>query len=145
METIEKRSCIILFIISFILFMLIPTVGYSEQYEVTFVWEHSGRGMEKFAFSPARTNGGPWIGSHDILISDLTSSEVDGNTRWTGKITVDVEDRNDIAWWICYAETSYGTQSAKSEPAESSFAPISPKALKRIMLIDKRKVLVSFI
>ncbi len=129
----------------FISMILIPQYVFGEKVDVTFHWQHSGRGMDIFAFSPAPTSVGPWMGSYSIKITDLTPSVVDGKNTWKGTISIDVEDLNNLSWWVCYAESSGGKQSELSNPAKSIFPPAAPTDLTQIHVRDKTQVVVLFI
>ncbi len=142
----EKAINTIIFIIVFISMILIPQYVFAKTFEVTFVWEHSGTSMEKFVFIPSTIDAGPWIGEpQPVLISDLTPTVVDGKNRWKTTITVEIESFEDMAWWVCYAETSWGVKSATSEAVKSVFIPNQPHSIRKLNQIYTRKILVTFI
>jgi len=128
----EKRIDIVLLILTFIMMLLIPNIAFSNEYEITFHWEHSGRGMDKFVFSPSPTNAGPWVDGYSVMIEDLTPTIVDGKNRWSGTITVNTENEIDLQWWVVYAESSWGKKSEYSTPARSIFPPQPPTAFERL-------------
>ena len=121
----------ICFLVLSILLIAIPNV-HAEKVDVTFHWQHSGRGMDIFAFSAGPTSIGPWIRTYSIKISDLTPTVVDGKNTWKGTIAIDVGDLSSIAWWVCYAESSWGKQSELSQPAMSIFPPKAPTEFTQI-------------
>lgn len=136
----------ILFIIVFISMILIPQYVMAKTFEVTFVWEHSGTGMDKFVFIPSTIDAGPWIGEpQPVMISDITPTVVNEKNRWETTITIEIESFEEMKWWVCYAETSYGERSLTSEPAESILIPNQPHSIRKLKDVELNKITVFFI
>ena len=128
----KKISNTVVFILIFISIILIPQFVLAKTFEVSFKWEHSGKGMVKFIFSTSPNAAGPWVNVYPLMINNLTPTDVEGKTHWEGVVTLEAENLEDIQWWICYAESSGGTKSDLSEPVQAVYGPNQPHSLRKM-------------
>lgn len=108
--------------------LLISTSAIAEEFNVEINWTHSGRGMDKFIFQYATTSSGVWSNPLPVLISSLVPSVVGDVKYWSVVLVVEADNVNELRWWRCYAETSYGKQSNISEPSQKKI--MTPDGLK---------------
>ncbi len=132
------------------IFLLVPinvVNANADTFEVEIGWTHSGKGMDRFVFSYSSVNAGPWINTYQVMIIELIPVELeDGKTKWSAVIPIEANSFDDLKWWTCYAETSYGTKSAVSSAVEAILKPKPPTDLEQISeQFKRRRISVNFI
>ena len=104
----------------------ITALAEDQAFLIEFYWTHSGEGMDKFIIQYSTVPGGPYGNDTVLMIADLTQNE---EGVWTGDITIDVPDDVLILYFVIFAQTSYGLNSALSNEAiaDLRFVPGTPQ------------------